>query len=84
MDRIDNKLLEIVEDISGAPVHEILRQARDLRSETQLRKRLDALSIQGYIILDRQSEVGKVFATITPYGKEILAAGRLPAQPKGD
>lgn len=84
MDKIDNKLLEIVESITGAPVHEILRQARDLRSETQLRKRLDALSIQGYIILDRQSEVGRVFAVITPYGREVLAEGRTPAQSKED
>jgi hypothetical protein len=81
MDKIDSKLLEIVESISGATVHDILQQARDLRSDTQLRKRLDALSIQGYIDLDRQSEVGRVFAIITPYGRETLAEGRNAAQP---
>lgn len=76
MDKIDTKLLEIVERISGAPVHEILKLARDLRSETQLRKRLDAMHTEGCILLDRQSEAGRVFAVITPYGREVLAEGR--------
>jgi hypothetical protein len=75
-DKIDNKLLEFVEQNSGSPVHTILGLARGLRSETQLRKRLNALDIQGYILLDRQSETGRVFAIITPFGKETLQEGR--------
>jgi hypothetical protein len=75
-DKIDIKLLESVDRISGAQVSEVIALARGSRSETQLRTRLNKLNIQGAIILERQREKGKVFAIITPYGRELLAEGR--------
>ncbi len=72
MDKIDLELLKKVEHCSGAQVSEVLALARGLRSETQLRMRLNALEIRGYVIQDRKSEAGKVFVTITPSGREIL------------
>lgn len=81
-DKIDTKLLDIVDENSGSPVHTILNLARGLRSETQLRKRLNALETQGCVLLDRASEAGRVFAIITPFGKETLKEGRKePATP---
>jgi hypothetical protein len=82
MDSIDEKLLKIVEEVSHAPVYEVLKLARHLRSETQLRKRLEVLSFNGLIQLDRTSEAGRVFVTITPSGRE--AAGRARYPPGGE
>jgi hypothetical protein len=75
-DEIDINLLEKVDRISGAQVSEVLVLARGSRSETQLRTRLNELDIQGAILLDRRKEKGKVFAIITPHGREVLAEGR--------
>lgn len=73
MDKIDIKLLKNVMNSPGAQVSEVLALARGLRSETQLRMRLNVLETQGYVIQDRKSEAGKVFVAITPSGREILA-----------
>ena len=72
MDKIDVELLKKIENCSGAQVSEVLALVRGLRSETQLRLRLNALEIQGYVIQDRKSEAGKVFVAITPNGRDIL------------
>jgi hypothetical protein len=77
MDKIDVELLKNVKNSSGARVSEVLALVRGLRSETQLRSRLNVLEIQGYVILDRKSEAGKVFVAITPPGREILGAESL-------
>lgn len=72
MDKIDVELLKKIENCSGAQVSEVLALVRGLRSETQLRLRLNALEIRGYVIQDRKSEAGKVFVAITPNGRDIL------------
>ena len=77
MDKIDLELLKKVEHCSGAQVSEVLALARGLRSETQLRTRLNALEFLGHVVQDRKSEAGKVFVAITPSGREVLGGERI-------
>ena len=76
MDKIDIELLKKIENHSGERVSEVIALVRGLRSETQLRFRLNVLEIQGYIIQDRKSEAGRVLVSITPSGCEILGDER--------
>lgn len=83
-DEIDKKILEIVEDLSGSQVKDIIAALEEARSDNVIRRRLNELDVQGCVLQDRTKERGKVFVFLTPYGREVLAAGRLPAQPTGD
>lgn len=76
LDKIDIRILEAVKRISGCQVNEVLSLLGGVRSGTQLRARLNALDVQGCVFLDRQSEAGKVFVSITPFGMETLEEGR--------
>lgn len=75
-DEIDLKILEAVERLSGAPKAEILKACRIDRERTSVSRRIDALDIQGAVLQDKTKEKGRVFVSITPYGLQILAAGR--------
>ena len=75
-DEIDLKILEAVERLSGAPKAEILKACRIDRERTSVSRRIDALDFQGTVLQDKTKEKGRVFVSITPYGREVLAEGR--------
>lgn len=75
-DEIDLKILETIERLSGAPKKDIMKACQPFREFSTIRRRIAALDIQGAILQDRTKEKGRVFVSITPYGREVLAAGR--------
>jgi hypothetical protein len=72
MDEIDRNILDAVKKFSGSQAKDIIAALDGLRANSTIRARLDALEIQGYVLLDRKTERGKVFAFIAPLGNEIL------------
>ena len=75
-DEIDLEILEAVERLSGAPKAEILKCCKIDRLPSTIGRRIDALEGFGAVIQDKAKEKGRVFVSITPYGREVLAAGR--------
>jgi hypothetical protein len=73
MDEVDIQILESVKKKSGEQVTRILRTL-DCRTLEVLRRRLNELESEGYVILDRKSYRGQVLASITPLGEESLEA----------
>ncbi len=72
-DKIDIRILRKVQEMSVSQAKDIIEALTDLRCPSVLRRRLDALDIQGLIVQDRKSEKGKVFCYITPFGEKTLA-----------
>jgi hypothetical protein len=68
MDEIDRNTLGAVRKFSGSQAKDIVAALGGLRANSTIRARLDALEIQGYVLLDRKTERGKVL----PLGNEIL------------
>jgi len=71
MDKVDEQILKSAEEKSGEQVTKVLRTL-DCRTLETLRKRLEQLETDGYVILDRKSYRGQVLVHITPFGKEAL------------
>jgi hypothetical protein len=72
MDEIDRNILGTVKKFSGSQAKEIVAALGGIRANSTIRARLNALEIQGCVLLDRKTERGKVFAFIAPLGNEIL------------
>jgi hypothetical protein len=72
MDEIDRNILGAVKKISGSQAKDIVAALGGIRANSTIRAMLDALEIQGCVLLDRKTERGKVFAFIAPLGNEIL------------
>lgn len=83
LDEIDKKILETVEEKSGSQVKDIIVALDRIRSEGVIRARMNALEIRGCILQERRAQRGKVFAVITPHGREFLAERRTAAQTRG-
>lgn len=76
-DEIDLEILAAVERLSGAPKAEIAKCCTGVdRLPSTIGRRIDTLSILGAVIQDKTKERGRVFVSITPYGREVLAEGR--------
>ena len=71
MDKVDEQILKRAKEKSGEQVTRLLRNL-DCRTLETLRKRLEQLETEGYVILDRKSYRGQVLVHITPFGKEAL------------
>ena len=80
MDEIDRNILGAVKKFSGSQAKEIVAALGGIRANSTIRARLDALEIQGCVLLDRKTERGKVFAFIAPLGNEILEQVRTREQ----
>jgi len=72
LDRVDRKLLKKVDSLSGERVEKIVKEL-DCRTAKTLRERLDDLETKGLVFLDRKSYRGQVIASITPFGKQVIA-----------
>jgi DNA-binding IclR family transcriptional regulator len=80
MDEIDRNILGAVKKFSGSQVKDIVAALGGLRANSTIRARLDALEIQGYVLLDRKTERWNIFAFIAPLGNEILEQVRTREQ----
>ena len=76
LDEIDFEILDTVKRLSGAPKAEILKCCTVDRLPSTIGRRIDNLDALGAVIQDKAKEKGRVFVSITPYGLQILAAGR--------
>ncbi len=84
-DKIDRQILENVETFSGSQLSTISEscQRETGLKDSAIRHRIDRLDVLGAVLEDRAKSRGKVFVTITGYGRDVLKEGRKTAQPKG-
>jgi DNA-binding HxlR family transcriptional regulator len=80
LDKIDDSLLGQCESHPDVPLNEIVKPFLSLLSEKQLRDRLNRLEVLGYVKLDRVRRRGRVYCSITEFGKEALGRIGRPEQ----
>lgn len=83
MDKIDSKILKKIAEAGKIQVNQLVDLLDDLRSEGTIRNRLNNLGSSGLVFLDRSSEKGKVFASITAKGKRFLGREEHPPESEG-
>jgi len=86
IDEIDRQILEKVEEFSGSQLSAIAENCVSITGlkDSAIRHRIDRLDILGAVLEDRAKSRGKVFVTITGYGRSILEEGRARCPPGGE